>query len=537
VDSLRLASYPQRFAEVVDANSVAWPPSTEVTGPSGSVTWIGPTSGGGSLEAIVWPLLSRSCPLRRVMAVAVAPDGSVAAGGPDGLALHDGGRWHYFAGRRWLPSDDVRRVLCLQYGELFADTPAGLARIAPRPMRLSDKAAEFERQIAARHDRGGYVTVCFLERPDDLDGFVHEVSDNDGLWTAMYLAAEAFRFAVTGEPEARERAQRSLNALLELERVTGIPGFPARALARKGEPRALLSRGEWHDAADGERIWKGDTSSDEIVGHYFALCVYSDLIADENERAAIRETVRRITDHILDHGFLLVDADGKQTRWGVWAPDQLHSPQWAHDRGLNSLEILSHLCVASHLVGDPRYQEAAGTLIHQHGYALSTLDQKITEPGHVNHSDDELAFLSYYPLLRCETDPHRRALYLASLERSWQIERPERCPLWNIIYGALTGSSCDLEAAAATLREIPLDLRHWDVRNSHRSDVESDPKAGRFGEAQSRTVLPAGERPMIKWNGNPYRLDGGDGGRTEEDGTFFLLPYWMARFHGLFQEE
>jgi len=49
-------------------------------------------------------------------------------------------------------------------------------------------------------------------------------------------------------------------------------------------------------------------------------------------------------------------------------------------------------------------------------------------------------------------------------------------------------------------------------------------------------VLPASERPMMKWNGNPYRLDGGDGGRTEEDGTFFLLPYWMARYHGLFEE-
>jgi hypothetical protein len=80
-------------------------------------------------------------------------------------------------------------------------------------------------------------------------------------------------------------------------------------------------------------------------------------------------------------------------------------------------------------------------------------------------------------------------------------------------------------------------LRHWDVRNSDRPDVEMDAEAGRFGEQQSRRVLPAGERPLIKWNGNPYRLDGGDGGRTEEDGTFFLLPYWMARYHGLFEGE
>src|SRR4029079_16296187 len=124
-------------------------------------------------------------------------------------------------------------------------------------------------------------------------------------------------------------------------------------------------------------------------------------------------------------------------------------------------------------------------------------------------------FLAYYPLLRYEKKPDRCSLYMASLERSWQIERPERCPLWNVIYGVLTGSACDLDAAAMALPEIPLDLRHWNVHNSDRPDVEHDSERGRFGEAQSRSALPAGERPMMKWNGNPYRLDGGDGGRTE----------------------
>ena len=33
----------------------------------------------------------------------------------------------------------------------------------------------------------------------------------------------------------------------------------------------------------------------------------------------------------------------------------------------------------------------------------------------------------------------------------------------------------------------------------------------------------------MKWNGNPFVVDGGDGGRSEDDGTFFLLPYWMGR--------
>jgi hypothetical protein len=529
VDSLRLSPFRQRIGQYPVTTPIAWP-SSILDRPRAWRDASRPKS------ALVPDCLCPT-PLRQITNLSTAPDGTVAVGGPDGLAVLEGGCWHYFAGRRWLPSDEVRRVLCRSAAEVYADTTGGVARITKREMKLVEKAAVFEEQIAARHNRGGYVTVCFREDPDDLTGSVHEASDNDGLWTALYVAAEAFRFAVTGEPEARELAARSLRALMELERVTGIAGFPARALARKGEPRVTLSSGEWHEAAERERLWKGDTSSDEIVGHYFALSVYHDLVAEESERALIREKVRRITDHILDHGFLLIDVDGEHTRWGVWSPELLHSARWAHDRGLNSLEILSHLKVASRLVGDPRYAAAAEELVNDHGYALDTVCQKITEPGAVNHSDDELAFLSYYPLLRYEEEPGRRALFRASLDRSWQIERPERCPLWNVIYGALTEDPADLEAAALTLREIPLDLRHWDVRNSQRPDVELDSEAGRFGERQSRRVLPAGERPLIKWNGNPYRLDGGDASRTEEDGTFFLLPYWMARYHGLFQSE
>jgi len=29
-------------------------------------------------------------------------------------------------------------------------------------------------------------------------------------------------------------------------------------------------------------------------------------------------------------------------------------------------------------------------------------------------------------------------------------------------------------------------------------------------------------------------LDGGNGGRREDDGAYFLLPYWMGRYHKLF---
>src|SRR5262249_16504850 len=149
---------------------------------------------------------------------------------------------------------------------------------------------------------------------------------------------------------------------------------------------------------------------------------YFDVVADDAEKALIAGVVRRITDHLLANDFLLIDLDGRHTRWGVHSPALLHTPEWARACGLNAMEMLSHLKVPHHVMGDACYQAAYFGLVRQHHYALDTLHLKITEPGHVNHSDDELAFISYYPLLRYERDPHLRALYRASLERSWEIE-------------------------------------------------------------------------------------------------------------------
>jgi hypothetical protein len=346
-------------------------------------------------------------------------------------------------------------------------------------------------------------------------------------------AALTFRAAVRQTPEAWSLARQVMDALIWLEQVAPIPGFPARAAVRRGE-RVLKSHGEWHETPDRQWEWKGDTSSDELDGHFFAFAVYHDLVPDPAEKAKVAAAAARIADHLIEHDCLLVDLDGEHTRWGVFSPQFLNDdPNWREEQGLNSLEILSHLKVAHHLTGGPRYQEAYDKLIRDHHYAENTVDQKILPPrGEINHSDDELAFLAYYPLLRYETDPELQAIYRESLRRSWEIERPERCPLWNLIYGAVTGEPCDTEASVATLQDLSLDCCNWPMRNSHRADLEIASE-GRFGEAESAQPLPAGERGMMKWNGNPYRLDSGGDGRSEDDGAFFLLPYWMGRQHGL----
>src|SRR5213075_2445908 len=119
-------------------------------------------------------------------------------------------------------------------------------------------------------------------------------------------------------------------------------------------------------------------------------------------------------------------------------------------------------------------------LIHNHHYLLNVLEYRRGDSGcwpNINHSDDEMAYMAYYGLLRLETDPTRRAILLQSLAHTWedspheQTLKAERSPLYNFLYGGLTGRPCAPDEAIATLQDWPWDPVRWTVKNSHRADV------------------------------------------------------------------
>lgn len=469
-------------------------------------------------------------------ALAIAPDGILWVGSTEGAACFkpdgpSGQRWVYFWGRRYLPDNQVEKMVA-ERGGAWIRTRAGIARIEFKPLDLEQKSALFVQRIQERQQRYGYVADCDLLRPGNVTSFRLSPSDNDGLWTAIYAAAECFRFSVTRPAEALQNARRSLQALLRLESITGIPGFPARALIRKGDYRD--AEGEWHWTADGEWEWKGDTSSDELVGHYFAYYLAGTLLPDESDRAAVRAAAGRIATHLLDHGLNLVGPGGRVTRWGRYSPDYFQTPDGRADRALNSLEILSHLKVAYFLTHEEKFRQAYRRLVDNLGYDRNVLEYATKAPLEVNYSDEELAYLSFYPLLRLEEDPHLKQEYQRSLEGLWRRTKDEKNPLWNYIAaaGLEAAHGYGEQDALDSLERIPLDTICWTVKNSQRIDLEKNAQSGRFGEKQSRLAIPPNERGVMKWNGNPFELDGGNGGRSEDDGAFFLLPYWLGRYQG-----
>jgi hypothetical protein len=456
--------------------------------------------------------------------------------GTDKGAIKKDKKWQYYNGRRWLPDNKVNDILTVDDSTTWIATPAGISQISQERMTLAHKAEVFEQRIRERHIRYGLVGSASLKVSGDLSTSFTGTDDNDGLWTSIYLAAECFRYAVTKDPEAKKNAIGAFEAMERLESVTGIPGFPARSFVAANESTG--KGGEWHLTADGKWKWKGDTSSDEIVGHMFAYPIFYDLVADGAYKERVKNLVSRIMTHIVSHNYLLVDLDGKPTRWGVWNPDSLNgSTEWSYERGINSLQMLSFLKAAYHVTGDQKFENSYQYLISEQHYDKNMIQTKMYGPFDVNHSDDELAFLPYYTLFRYvkETDPV--AVFRKSIQRSWEVEKADRIPVWNIIATTALGKDCGLPVALEELELIPMDLITWKMENSHRWDLPEDQLTDRFGYRQSVRPIPTPERGISKWNSNTYIYDTGSGGFSEDDGAFFLLPYWMGRYHSLILEK
>ncbi|HAV61762.1 MAG TPA: hypothetical protein DCY13_05295, partial [Verrucomicrobiales bacterium] len=470
------------------------------------------------------------------------PGGVAWLGGPEGAArfdpsaTHPWERWQFFAGQRWLRDNHVRNIVVSNAPaatRVWVRTDSAVAEITWRPMTLAEKAAHYEELIERHHVRHGFVADCRLREPGNLETSFTTDNDNDGLWTAMYLAAQSFRFAVTGDEEARARATRAFDAIVRLLDITGHPGFPARSFVTKDEPHE--AGGEWHPTRDGQWVWKGDTSSDEIVGHYYGHALFHDLVADEGQQRTVRRVIAAITDHLLANDFDLLDLDGQPTRWGQWSERYYATEEGKYERALRSLELLAALRVAVHVTGDARYEAAYQERVKR-GYAEFVKEyRRWPGGGEINFSDDELAYLSFDPLLRHERDPKLRAIYLDSLRFTWSRIEPDRNPLWNYISAASGAGSLTRthrKDSRLTLERIPWLPIEWGVFNSRRTDVEMLPVVDRHGRRELADTVAPDERRTHKWNGNPYQADSGTDGRSLECGTYFLLPYWMGRHHG-----
>lgn len=487
--------------------------------------------------------------------IAKAPDGQMWVGTQGGLSRFDGTKWSVRHSKRWLIHDNVRDIAFDKNGTAWIATQGGVSAIYQKKMTLAEKAAEILDICYARHVRPPYlVGRCALTTPGDTSTWAPLDDDNDGQYTAMYLAMESYRYAATKNPQARENAKKAFEALHYLQTVTETAGFFARtvipvewtkmadpdrklsdqewALQYVNNPREKRVHKRWHLSKNKKWLWKATTSSDEMTGHMWGYYVYHKLVADEKEKKRVAELVSKIVDYVIEGNYTLRDLDGKPTEWAVWTPEKLNGdPDWLAERGINSVEMLSYLKLAFFMTGEKKFDKHYHKLIEKHGFAKNALYPKNINPSLRTHIDDELLALAFPALLEYEKDAKLRKMYLQSVEQWWEAVKGDQSAYFNFIYGEITGKKALFDDAMFYLYDAPVDQIRWTVDNSKREDVGLT-RLPEYEKLQTDRLLPPSERGILRWDNNPWQAVQGNGGRTERTGVQWLLPYWMGRYLG-----
>lgn len=462
--------------------------------------------------------------------------------------LDEKGTVSYYFGDRWIPGEEVRD-LALDKNRVHVLTEKGLSTLVFEKMTLAQKAEILEAQVRKMHIRNGFNASLQLAEKGNISTGRLKDSDNDGLWTAMYLGGQAFRYAVTQDPEALANCKESLLAMERLYTINPVEGFPSRSFERSGYINQLSDPDRWQHASDPEWDWKATTSSDEAIGHVFVFGVLAEIVDDPWIKAKSIELLDALMNHIVKNDLYLIDYDGKPTLWGKWHPDYVNGfPEQVGDRKLNSSNIIAMLQTAFHFTGKQVYKDKAFELMEKHGY-LENLMRPMSVIGQAgdgsddwskmlseswNHSDDEMYFLGYWGLYRYAFTPELKAQFKKSILDHWEAERPEKEALWNIFTALVQPENFDLEPSIWFLERHPIDLISWNTQNSHRKDIVTLP--ANFRRQSTETVLPPSETRIMKHNANRFTLDGGSQGLSVYSaGDIWLLPYWMGRYLGVIE--
>ena len=146
--------------------------------------------------------IKRELPVTEITAVEEV-NGNVWFGTTLGaFMVRPNGGYNYYNGERWLPGNAVKDISKGPDNSVLILSDKGLGQIFFKEMTLEEKALYFEQQVRLRHIRNGFnASWDGLKHGNLSTGYLSD-SDNDGLWTSMYLGGESFRYALTKSQDA-----------------------------------------------------------------------------------------------------------------------------------------------------------------------------------------------------------------------------------------------------------------------------------------------------------------------------------------------
>jgi streptogramin lyase len=460
--------------------------------------------------------------------------------------------------RRWLMDDKVNDIAFDKVGNAWIATDGGVSCIKQNQMSLADKEKNLYGQLMYRHIREPWTCSSVrLEVAGDTASWKPEDDDNDGEYTGGYLAMESFRYAVTKSEDAHQKARKAFEFLRQLQTVTGTQGFFARSIVpptwtkvhdanRKytereraeelvKDPRYKPVEERWRLSADGKWLWKGDTSSDEMDGHYMAYFYFYEFAANDEEKQMVRDHVKKLTDELILNNFNLIDIDETHSRWGVWSPEQLKGdPDWSSEKSLNCFELLAYLKLAYGITGDETYQKEYLRLITDEGYLELAKGINSKNPAWQIYFDLTMEGYLFPILFKYEKDPQIMTVYEDMLEKWIAHQKEGENLINNMAYTLCTGKQINVEQTISFLKDTPLDLIDWTFDHTKRDDVKVV-RTPIMEEVQIDKLPPASIRATVRWDKNPWSAVNGNPNSMREP-VFWLWPYWEARYLGIINE-
>jgi hypothetical protein len=403
---------------------------------------------------------------------------------------------------------------------------------------LESKVRRIERHLLERHlsPEGLLVYRRSPAAEEAAEGYPN-LADM-AIWSGCAAAALAFKYGVTRDRNDRALLLRVLGGLRLLQRVTGVPGLLARAVAPASGVIAREHCGqEWRPGAEGHAAYRyrGDVSKDQYFGVLFGYAVAAMVAGgDEEVRDAMEDEVGAIAEHLWSNHLRIVDADGRTTTFG-----DVRGYIWGIPIGPNAALCLLSQRLAWQVSGDTRFGTRYGELLER-GYAFATGFNKFQVLAITNHNNDVMAMMALYSLVSLEEDASVREHYQRSLRHLWRWVENEANLFFHCVYHAAGGRTLPPRARRDirhTFHLYPVDLHLVPVDLREHELVERSCLPGRGGEIRNRTALPLHLRKLssFAWKSSPYELVGNEGARGEKTvaGVGLYLAYWMARFHGL----
>jgi len=430
-------------------------------------------------------------------------------------------------------------------------------------MTLSEKAAHLDALLPGQHLSDGLLRTVTLDEDGEVAVLHHLPST--GLWTAIYLASQSLRYAVTGAPDAQENAAHAVAGLHHLTAVTGAPGLYGRCYARPGFDYAADVAGSpwWHASdAPGYEGWyfNFDVSKDTMDGIMFGYAAALEHLDDPAVLETIRGDVAAFAGHLVENGLTIVDWHGEVTEHGrVYATALDDFP------GFNALLVSSWLRTALTESGDPALEHVYYDCLMRAGDAADCPAWDFVDPGsymdvidhqlslymgdcQTSYDNIDMVFHAIYPMLRREQDPALAAQLREILEEDvWDPRDPSLDPpvrvsthsLYIFLYGGLSGAGPEdpelaaaVEDAVCTLRRIPCDRTDPDVAPGD----QAEHCINRMGDPNAAEIIPVEERwyDNYLWRLDPYEIPRGHAAvpGLVHSGEDWLLAYWVGRYHG-----